>query len=202
MQQRASDIVIDGFPNPLHCLGNACLLKNRTLALLCSVKCPGSVILRAYDLMRNIRNENVTVISGFHSPMEDECLKILLRGTCGIVICYARSLPTRVPADLRKPINEGRLLLMSAFDNGHDHITRKSSAERNRLVADMGDILFVPYASPCGMVEGICREAAATGRPVFTFDGEHGASLRTVGAKSIPLSGAAVLLQSVPSGGR
>lgn len=201
MKIESTDIVIDSFPQPLHCVGNAGLLDSRTVALLCSIKCPGSAILRAYDLMRDIRNENVTVISGFHSPMEDECLKILLRGTCGIVICYARSLLTRVPADLLKPISEGRLLLMSAFDDGHDHITRKSSAERNRLVADMGDILFVPYASQGGMVEEICREAAASGRPVFTFDGDHGASLRAVGAKSIPLSGAAVLLQSVPNGG-
>lgn len=199
MKSEPTDIVIDGFPQPLHCVGNAGLLKSRTLALLCSVKCPGNVILRAYDLMRDLRNENVTVISGFHSPMEDECLKILLRGTCGIVICYARSLPARVPAELRKPIDEGRLLLLSAFDDGHDHITRRSSAERNRQVADLGDILFVPYASPGGMVEGICGQAVTSGRPVFTFDGGHGASLRAIGAKAIPLSGVSMLLRSVPS---
>jgi len=29
---------------------------------------------------RRMRDEGVTVISGFHSPIEKECLRILLRG--------------------------------------------------------------------------------------------------------------------------
>ena len=176
----------------LNLQGDSRLLASPKIALLCSIKCPGSVILQTYDLMRELRNESITVVSGFHSPMERECLNILLRGTCGIVICYARSLPKRIPAELRKPIDEDRLLLRSAFDDGYNHITKRSSAERNRQVADLGDILFVPYASPGGMVEGICREAISSGRPVFTFEGEHGASLRAIGVKAIPLSGGIV----------
>lgn len=168
------------------------------MGLLCSVKCPGSVILRTFDLMGELADEELTVVSGFHSPMENECRKILLRGTCGVAICYARSLPKRIPGDLKKPIDEGRLLLVSAFEDGRDQITKQSSTRRNRLVAHLGDVLFVPYASPDGMVEGICREAIASGRQVLTFDGDPGASLRAIGAKAIPLSGVALLVRSLP----
>lgn len=179
-------------------IGSDKLLVSRKIGMLCSIKCPGSVILRIYDLMRDLRNEGITVVSGFHSPLEKECLSILLRGKCGIVICYARSLPARVPAEFRTPIDEGRLLLLSAFKEGQEHITRMSSAARNRQVADLGDALFIPYATPSGMVEGICREAIASGRQVLTFDGDPGASLRAIGAKAIPLSGIAVLVRSLP----
>lgn len=179
-------------------LGNPDVLKKSKIALVGSIKCPGSVILDTYELMKALRNEDITVISGFHSPMERECLNLLLRGTCGIAMCYARSLPKRVPAEFRKPINEGRLLLLSAFAEGGNRTTRASSAARNRLVAELGDALFVPYASPGGMTEGICKDAARSGKPIFTFEGDYGASLQALGAKPIALSGASVLLQSVP----
>lgn len=183
--------------------GNLEVLKKRKIALICSVKCPGSVILQTYELMRSLRNENVTVISGFHSPMERECLNILLRGPstgsrCGIAICYARSLPKRIRVEFRKPLDEGRLLLLSPFSERQDHVTRASSTVRNKLVAELGDALFIPYASPGGMVEAICREAARSGKPIFTFDGDPGASLQALGARTIPLSGAAALLGSIP----
>src|SRR3990170_4088734 len=99
-------------------LGNRGILDHKKIGMRCSIKCPGSVILRTYDLMRDLRKEDVTLISGFHSPMERECLNILLRGTCGVVVCPARSLPKRIPSDFKKPLDSGRMLLLSAFDEG------------------------------------------------------------------------------------
>lgn len=185
----------------LQCIGNRELLNRGKVAVICSVKCPGSLILRTYDLMSEIRDEDMTVISGFHSPMERECLNILVRGACGIVICYARSVPERISSQFRKAIAEGRLLLLSAFPRGQNRVTRSSSVERNRLVAELADVVFAPYASPGGMTEAICKEAAASGKPVFTFGGESNASLLAVGAKAIPLTDIASLLRSThPSG--
>jgi predicted Rossmann fold nucleotide-binding protein DprA/Smf involved in DNA uptake len=188
-------------PEAVYCLGDTRVLDGRRIGVICSVKCPGGIILQTYDLMKSIRNEAITVISGFHSPMERECLNVLLRRTCGIAICYARSLPRRMPVEYRQGIDQGRMLLLSPFGEGQDRTTRSSSAERNRLVAALADVLLVPYASPGSMTEAVCREALARGRPVFTFDGEHGAPLRAVGAKAMPLSGVAVILQSVAGEG-
>lgn len=178
--------------------GNLEVLRKTKIALICSVKCPGSVILKTYDLMRSLRNENVTVISGFHSPMEHECLNIILRGTCGIAICYARSLPKTTPADYRKALKDGRLLRLSAFDEKQTRATKQTCAQRNRLVASLADVIFVPYASPGGMVEEICAEAARSGKPIFTFEGDPCASLQAVGVRAISGGSPAVLLTSVP----
>lgn len=61
-------------------LGNLKILGERRLALFCSVKCPGDLILKTYDAARELRDASVTIIGGFHSPMEKECLALSLRG--------------------------------------------------------------------------------------------------------------------------
>jgi hypothetical protein len=57
------------------------LLNHRLLGFLCSRRCPGDLILRTYDLIRALRDAGVPVVGGFQSPMEKECLELLLRGS-------------------------------------------------------------------------------------------------------------------------
>jgi uncharacterized protein YuzE len=67
-------------PQALSAWGNLSLLRARKTGFFCSARTPGHAILRAHDAARRLRDEGVTVISGFHSPIEKECLRILLRG--------------------------------------------------------------------------------------------------------------------------
>ena len=67
-------------PNSLIALGNHDLLRQRSLAFFCSAKCPGSLILQSHDLAQQLRQAAMPVISSFHSPIEKECLTVLLRG--------------------------------------------------------------------------------------------------------------------------
>jgi hypothetical protein len=56
--------------------------------------------MEAMDLAQRWRAENRAVISGFHTPVERECLRIFLRGSQPVVICPARGLdPFQLPAD-------------------------------------------------------------------------------------------------------
>jgi len=73
-------------------LGNLDNLKEKKLAFFCSVKCPGHLVLKVYDLSQSLKQARATVIGGFHSPIERECLAILLRGKQPIIICPARSI--------------------------------------------------------------------------------------------------------------
>jgi predicted Rossmann fold nucleotide-binding protein DprA/Smf involved in DNA uptake len=57
-------------PRTLTILGNLELLSQPKTGLFCSVRCPGDAILGAYDTARKLRDEGVTVVSGFHSPVE------------------------------------------------------------------------------------------------------------------------------------
>ena len=69
------------------------------LGFFCATRCPGNVILRTYDLALPLREAGVPVIGGFHTPMEKECLEVLLRGQQPVVICPARSIEQPSPAD-------------------------------------------------------------------------------------------------------
>lgn len=179
-------------------IGSDRLLASHKIGLLCSIKCPGDIILKTLDLMQELRNTEVCVVSGFHSPLEQECLKILLRGTCGIVLCYARGLPKRVPSEYRKPINDGRMLLLSPFDEAQDHATRDTSRLRNELVVALGNVVVIPYAAPGGMTETVFKEAVSSGKPVFAFQEKHSSSFGVVDNDAMLISGAATLLQNLP----
>jgi predicted Rossmann fold nucleotide-binding protein DprA/Smf involved in DNA uptake len=160
-------------PARLFASGNLDLLDLPKTALFCSTRCPGSVLLATYDQAAHWRDEGRCIISGFHSPVEKECLRILLRGRQPIVICPARSLEgMRLPAAWKPPLAEGRLLLLSHFSAGHRRITAPLATRRNAVVAALADEVFVLYAAPGSKIESLCRSILALDRPAITL-GNH-----------------------------
>lgn len=158
-----------GFPN-ITAIGKLDIIKNKKVALICSIKCPGNLILKTYDLAVTMRDQGIAVIGGFHSPMEKECLRLLLRGTQPVIICLARSFEAyRMPGEYRRPLEDGRLLLISCFENNDKRITKQTSEQRNRLIGALADEVFVSYADAGGMTEKLCREIIAKSKTVKTF---------------------------------
>jgi predicted Rossmann fold nucleotide-binding protein DprA/Smf involved in DNA uptake len=138
-------------PMEMHAIGDISLLKNRKTALFCSSRNPGSTILPACDMAAQLRDANVTVISGFHSPTEKACLTILLRGTQPIIICVGRTLDRlRIPNHCRSAFAERRLLFVTPFAAGPKRVTARSATRRNEIVAALADDAFIPFASPQG----------------------------------------------------
>lgn len=178
----------DEAPEQFTALGNFDLLQRPILALFCSRKCPGSLILQTHDLAQALRKAEVTVIGGFHTPGERECLTTLLRGFGPVIICPARSLPRRIPAEWRKPLDDGRLLLLSPFDEKQRRMTHQFACQRNRFVAAMADTIFVAHAAPGGRTEQLCEEVVAWGTPVYTHEHEACANLSALGAKTMGLT--------------
>jgi predicted Rossmann fold nucleotide-binding protein DprA/Smf involved in DNA uptake len=136
-------------------MGTLEILAEHKLGLFCSVRCPGDAILGAYDAARKLRDEGVTVISGFHSPVEKECLRILLRGKQPIIICLARSLGRlRLPTEWRQALASGRLLLLSRFEKSR-RADKNTARRRNELVAALSDEVLIIHAEPGGSIEHI-----------------------------------------------
>jgi predicted Rossmann fold nucleotide-binding protein DprA/Smf involved in DNA uptake len=143
-------------PSKLIALGNLAILSEPKTGLFCSVRCPGDAILGAYDSARKLRDEGVTVVSGFHSPVEKECLRIMLRGKQPIVICLARAFgKIRLPSDWRRALESGRLLLLSTFDKWPPRPDKNSTAYRNECVAALSDEVLIIHATPGGEIERI-----------------------------------------------
>ena len=184
-------------PARIAAIGQPDVLRRLPLALFCSVKCPCDLILQTYDLAQQLRQAGVTVISGFHSPMEQECLAILLRGTQPIVVCPARSIERmRVSAVHEQPLAEGRLLFLSPFTEKDHRATEQTALYRNRFVAALADWVFVAYAEPNGKTEQLCREVVAWGKPLYTLESDANAHLTGMGAVALSPAGLASHIQA------
>jgi predicted Rossmann fold nucleotide-binding protein DprA/Smf involved in DNA uptake len=176
----------DSVPQSITVLGNPNILGNRAIALFCSQKCPGELILKVYDLAQVLRHAGITVIGGFHSPMEKECLTLLLRGTQPVIVCPARSInKMRIRAEYKKPLEKGRLLFLSPFDKNQHRPTVKTSHYRNRFAAALCAVVFVAYAGPFSKTEELCREIISWQKPLYSFDSDYNKNLIEMGAQPV-----------------
>jgi len=162
----------DLFPK-IWAIGNLHILEQQLLGFFCSAKCPGAIILKTYDLIRDLRDKGVIVISGFHSPIEQDCLDLLIRGKQPIVICPARGIEKmRIPKSWRAPIEENRLLILSPFENKHRRPTVALAEHRNRFVAMLADQILVAYAANKSKTMQLCSEASMNRKKVYTLDNQ------------------------------
>ena len=146
----------------LSALGNLDQLALPKTALFCSARRPGQAILAAYDQAARWRDAGRCIIGGFHSPVEQECLRILLRGRQPVIICPARSLEKmRLPGDWQKPLADGRLLILSCFSGNEHRITSTLAARRNEFVAALADEVWFAHVAPGGQMQRLAQKIAA-----------------------------------------
>ena len=173
-------------PPETACIGNRRLLDQRLTALFCSHRCPGDLILKTYDLARAMRDAAVPVIGGFQTPMERECLRLLLRGEQPVVVCPARGIDNlRLPRDWRPALDEGRLLVLSPFPATVRRPTAELAAQRNNLVADLSQQAFIAHAAPGSKTEAFARYLADAGKPLLTLDNPANRNLVAIGAEVV-----------------
>lgn len=171
-------------PRCLYAAGDAGILEGRFLGLVCSVQCPGSVVLRTFDAARALRDAGVPVAGGFHSPMERECLDILLRGEQPVLLCAARGIKgLRIGQAARRAANEGRLLILSPFGDEIRRATSAQAQQRNALAAALSQALWVPHAAPGGKAWAAVQSALSQNQPVHTFAEKDNAPLIQAGAR-------------------
>jgi predicted Rossmann fold nucleotide-binding protein DprA/Smf involved in DNA uptake len=152
-------------------LGNSDLLGLPKTALFCSARCPGSVILAAHDQAARWRDEGRCIIGGFHSPVEKDCLHILLRGRQPIIMCVARAIERmRVSPALKGPMDDGRLLFLSPFASADRRVTKELAMHRNRFVAALADEIVFAYIDPGGHLQQLSQMVAAWGVPSRRLD--------------------------------
>jgi len=173
-------------PATLTARGNLDIVQDQQhrplFALFCSIQCPPTLILQTYELARALRDAGITVISGFHSPMEKECLSILLQGQQPVILCPARSLEgISTSVEKKVALAQGRLLLISLFTEEERRPTTDRARERNAGVAALADVVFVAHAAPGGKTERFCKDVLAWKKPMLTLDSHENAHLFSLG---------------------
>jgi hypothetical protein len=114
-------------PKSISVVGASKALSAPMTAFLCSKGTPGATILKAFDQAAAWRDAERCVISGFHSPLEQQCLDILLRGTQPIVKAVARAIGApKLPPAQRRAFNDGRLTIVWPFTKGETQTNKRS----------------------------------------------------------------------------
>jgi hypothetical protein len=136
-------------------VGEIALPNQPLLAVFSSAKCPASLILQAHDYAKEIRDGEMGVISGFHSPAEREVLEVLLKGKCPIVVVLGRRLKNaRLPVKWKTEIEKGRLSVISPFKDYQKYVTREVSLQCNDLAARIAGRALIVHASEGGGLQG------------------------------------------------
>ena len=180
-------------PETIWVRGNVALLTDREAhlngdlwALFCSSRCPGQIILKAHELAQQFRASGRSTIGGYHSPIEQECLRVLLRGSQPIILCPARSIENmRLNPMWKVALAEERLLLLSIFDSKHRRSTAGLANQRNTFVAALADKICIAHASEGSKTLEFAEQVSEWGKPLFTFDTPANRSLFECGAQRI-----------------
>lgn len=121
-------------------LGNEELFTMKKIGFLASRKISTLSVLPTYDWAVEVsKRKDVAVMSGFHSPMERDVLKILLQGECGIIIVLARGMYRKLPKQYEKAMEQNRLLIISNEKESVTRVSELSAHNRNKYVEELSD---------------------------------------------------------------
>jgi len=134
-------------------IGNMDILNTHKTAFLCSRKCSAEVILKTYDWAIEMRNRDKCIISGFHSRIEKDVLKYLLKGAQPLIIVLARGMKKRFGPELDAAFKQQRLLVIAPFDEKVKRVTEETSFIRNKYMLELADAIHIPYYTKGGLIE-------------------------------------------------
>ncbi len=179
LKERLGDLA----PRSLALLGPTKLFEQQLVGLVCSAKCPGSIILQTYEMAKKLARSQGAVVSGFQSPLERECLRVFLREKHPVVVCLARCLhPLRLPKEWQSAIGNGAMLIISPFTKQPRRITVQSARKRNLVVVGLADKVWIPYAAPGSNTLALAERAITMKSSVLSFNEAGNTALFEMGA--------------------
>ena len=128
-------------------LGNKALLNMQKVGFLASRKISTLSVLPALDwAMQVSKQRDIAIVSGFHSLMERNVLKLFLQGQCGIIIVLARGMYRKLPKQYEEAMNQNRLLIISYEKETITRVSEESAHKRNHHVEQLANEMFkIPH---------------------------------------------------------
>lgn len=147
-------------------VGNTELLDFPLLGLVGSRSCPGGALIDAVERVAGWVRAGRVVISGFHSPLEQQVLKSLLRRNGRAVKVLARGMSSYRPHEATHEVewdalSTGRLSVISCFPLSVSRVTRNTALNRNRLVLDMASDIVAPHVENESPLEAMLHRSRA-----------------------------------------
>ena len=97
-------------------------------------KVTGDDFLKAIKWAESFPIQQSVLVTPYHSPLEKEVSRIILRRGGRVVIVLARSPLKRTPAELQEELKEGRVVYLSTPAWTNLRPTRDRCLQRNELI--------------------------------------------------------------------
>ena len=147
-------------------VGNASLLDQPLTAFFASRQCSGVAIRAAMAWAIEQARSKSPVISGFHSPLEQSVLEVMLTGGAPCVMVIARKLEqAQLPPTWLRAVQDGKAAVVSMEETTR-RLTAEIAARRNDWVAERAARIVVAYASAGGNLLRQARQWGCDGRRV------------------------------------
>jgi len=142
--------------------GETTQLAEPLLGLIASRECPGHVLIETLDRVPEWVKAGRVIVSGFHSPLEQQVLRSALRRKGRVVKVLARGMTNYRPtAEEREPLAAGRMLVITACPPEVRRTTRETALARNRLVLALASEIVVPHVSDDSPLAALLNEQGA-----------------------------------------
>lgn len=160
------DVWVHGSDGELSGCGSRGLLTGELTAFFASRQCPGTAIRAAMDWALQQARARRAVISGFHSPLEQSVLKVLIAARSPAVVVLARPLQgARLPSEWSEPLAQGQLAVVSHVTTAN-RLTRQLADARNALAAQLAEKIVVAHVSSGGSLASLLQRWREDGRQV------------------------------------
>jgi len=164
--------------------GDAAILNRRLLGIVSARQIDSDLALKNAQLLKELAFLNeLAFVGGWHSPLEEEALRILSAQMAPVVFCVPKALDKVVlSADLERRVGQGRILLLTHCSPRAKRISRDASIRRNQLVKSLATALLVLSAPTGSATFTLAKSALRCGQPVFTPDHRINTDLLMCGA--------------------
>ena len=147
-------------------VGDAALLEQPLTAFFASRRCSGKAIRRAMDWAVEQARNKTPLIGGFHSPLEQSVLEVMLVAHAPVVIVIARKLEmAQLPAAWRDAVQAGTAAVVSMEDT-MQRLTAERAMRRNHWIAALATQIVVAEAAPDGGLASCLAQWKSEGHQV------------------------------------
>ena len=147
-------------------VGDEALLEQPLTAFFASRRCTGKAIRAAMDWAVEQARNKTPLIGGFHSPLEQSVLEVMMAAYAPVVIVIAGKMETaRLPAAWCDAIHAGAAAVVS-MDDTKQRLTAERAMRRNHWIAAHAAQIVVAEAAPDGSLATCLVQWRHDGLPV------------------------------------
>jgi predicted Rossmann fold nucleotide-binding protein DprA/Smf involved in DNA uptake len=174
----------NGRPPRLWCRGDLTILNHTLLGIISARQVDSDLASECSQLLKQlVFLKDVSFVGGWHSPLEEEALRVLIAQEASIVFCVSKSLDRFVPSiELGSRVSQGQALLLTHCSPKAKRITRDASIRCNQLVVELAKALLILSAPEGSASLNLARSALRQGKTVHTLEHRLNKDLLIAGA--------------------